>query len=176
MAVNEELTRRVRALLAGRPDVIEKRMFRGITFMVDGKMCVSVGDDRIMCRIDPERHAEAVRRPGCRTVEMGGRPYPGFVYVDGKALRGEKELRAWVEMALEFNPRAKASKGAKAAKPAKTAKPVAAPEAARSAAKKSAGTPAKGARAKSMRVRPAPAGKPAARKAAKAAPARKRKP
>jgi hypothetical protein len=43
MAVNEALTRRVRDLLAGTPKVVEKRMFRGITFMVDGKMCVSVG-------------------------------------------------------------------------------------------------------------------------------------
>ncbi len=34
-------------------NVEEKKMFRGMTFMVDGKMCVSVGDDEIMCRIDP---------------------------------------------------------------------------------------------------------------------------
>jgi TfoX/Sxy family transcriptional regulator of competence genes len=109
MAVNEKLTRRVRELLAGVPKVAEKRMFRGIAFMVDGKMCLSVGDDRLMCRIDPEAHAEAVSRPGCRTVEMGGRPYLGFVYVDEKNLATKRELRAWVERALEFNPRAKAS-------------------------------------------------------------------
>lgn len=112
--VNEKLTERVRALLADVPKVAEKRMFRGITFMVDGKMCVSVGDDRIMCRIDPELHAGAVKRPGCRTVEMGGRPYIGFVYVDEKALPSKRELKAWVDMALDFNARAKSSK-----KPAK---------------------------------------------------------
>lgn len=110
MAVNEKLTERVRQLLAEVPAVAEKKMFRGITFMVEGKMCVSVGDDRIMCRIDPELHAEAVRKPGCRTVEMGGRPYPGFVYVDEKHLATKRELRAWIDLALEFNPRATSSR------------------------------------------------------------------
>ncbi len=119
MAVNEKLTARVREMLAGVPRVAEKRMFRGIAFMVDDKMCVSVGDDRIMCRIDPDRHAEAVRKPGCRTVEMGGRPYLGFVYVDEKRLASAKELRAWVDLALDFNPRAKSSKRPKADRPRK---------------------------------------------------------
>jgi TfoX/Sxy family transcriptional regulator of competence genes len=111
--VNEKLTERVRRLLEEVPAVAEKRMFRGITFMVDGKMCVSVGDDRIMCRIDPERHAEAVRNPGCRTVEMGGRPYLGFVYVDEKRLKTKRELKRWIDLALDFNPRASSSRKAK---------------------------------------------------------------
>lgn len=109
MAINEKLTRRVRELLADTPRVAEKKMFRGITFMVDGKMCVSVSDDRIMCRIDPGTHAEAIKRPGCRTVEMGGRPYLGFVYVDEKSLTAKKDLKAWVDRALAFNPKATAS-------------------------------------------------------------------
>ena len=113
MAVNEKLTERVRRLLEEVPAVAEKRMFRGITFMVDGKMCVSVGDDRIMCRIDPERHAEAVRKPGCRTVEMGGRPYLGFVYVDEKHVKTKRELKRWIDLALDFNPRASSSRKAK---------------------------------------------------------------
>jgi TfoX/Sxy family transcriptional regulator of competence genes len=113
MAYNEKLTARVRTLLEGLPKVEEKRMFRGMTFMVDGKMCVSVGDDRIMCRIDPALHADAVKRTGCRTVEMGGRPYIGFVYVNEKHLPTRKELAYWVGLALDFNGRAKSSKGRK---------------------------------------------------------------
>ena len=122
MALNEKLTRRVRDLLADVPKVEEKRMFRGTAFMVDGKMCVTVGDDRIMCRIDPELHAESVRRPGCRTVIMGGKPYQGFVYVDEKSVPAKKDLKAWLDLALEFNPRAISSKKAskKASQPAKT--------------------------------------------------------
>jgi hypothetical protein len=37
-------------------------MFRGVTFMVNGKMCISVGEDRIMWRIDPELNEPAIEK------------------------------------------------------------------------------------------------------------------
>ncbi len=110
MTYNEKLTARVREALAGVRNVEEKRMFRGVTFMVNGKMCVTAGDDRIMCRIDPERHEEAIAKKGCRTVKMKGREYRGFVYVSEGAINTEKRLAFWVGLALDFNKRAKASK------------------------------------------------------------------
>jgi len=48
-------------------------MFRGITFMVNGKMCISVGNDELMCRIGPERNDEALEQPGCRQMMHGGK-------------------------------------------------------------------------------------------------------
>jgi hypothetical protein len=71
MAYSEKLAERVRMALAHIPAVEEKKMFRGITFMVNGKMCISVGDDMLMCRIDPELHATAIQKKGCRTVQRG---------------------------------------------------------------------------------------------------------
>ncbi len=53
MAYNEKLADRIREALARLPIVEGKRMFRGITFMVIGKMCVSVSGDEMMCRFDP---------------------------------------------------------------------------------------------------------------------------
>ena len=84
-------------------DAEEKRMFGGITFMVRGKMCVSVGRDRIMCRIDPDLHDSLLEREGCRTVVMKGRQYRGFVYVDARALKTQRELENWIGLALDYN-------------------------------------------------------------------------
>lgn len=84
-------------------------MFGGIAFLVRGKMCVTVGKDRIMCRIDPAIHDAALERKGCRTVVMKGRQYRGYVHVDSKAVGTESELNYWVRLALAFNKRAKAS-------------------------------------------------------------------
>ena len=52
---NEELASRVRAALAYTQHLEAKKMFGGITLMVGGRMCVSVGSDRLMCRIDPRQ-------------------------------------------------------------------------------------------------------------------------
>src|SRR5215471_19252284 len=110
MAVNEKLTKRVREALADLPNVEEKRMFSGITFMVNGKMCISVGNDRIMCRIDPDIHDEVVLRNGARGVHMKGREYRGYVYVNEEGIKTKKDFGFWVNLSLEFNKKAKASK------------------------------------------------------------------
>lgn len=43
MAQNIELTNRVRKALENVDGVEEKNMFRGTTFLVNGKLCISTG-------------------------------------------------------------------------------------------------------------------------------------
>jgi len=124
MAYSEVLANRVRELLAHLPDVQEKRMFRGVSFMVNDKMCVNISLDRLMCRIDPAIHDSLVEREGCVTVNMRGRDLKGWMYVDEDVLRTEKDLRFWVDLALAFNKDAKASVKKKP-KQAKKKRPVA---------------------------------------------------
>jgi TfoX/Sxy family transcriptional regulator of competence genes len=110
MAYNEKLTNRVREALAHLPKVEEKKMFRGVTFMVNGKMCITVGDTRLMCRIDPALHDEVVEKEHCKTVVMKGREYKGYVYVSEDAIKTKKSFDYWINLSLEFNVKAKASK------------------------------------------------------------------
>jgi TfoX/Sxy family transcriptional regulator of competence genes len=113
MAYNERLTNRLREALANVRNVEEKRMFSGITFMVNGKMCISAGDDRIMCRIDPAIHDQAIKRKGCTPVMMKGREYRGFVYVREEGIKSKTDFDYWVALALNFNKIAKAARPAK---------------------------------------------------------------
>ena len=113
MAIDEAMIEKVRKALARIPKVEEKKMFRGITFMVDGKMCLTVGDERIMVRLDPELHAAAVKRPGAQTVKMKGRDYKGYIYVGPEGWKAKKDFDYWVGLALDFNKKAKASRKAK---------------------------------------------------------------
>ncbi|MBA3647738.1 MAG: TfoX/Sxy family protein [Chitinophagales bacterium] len=110
MAYNPKLATRVREALTGILNVEEKRMFRGIAFMVNGKMCISVGDDEIMCRIDPALHNAAVEKKGCRTVKMRGREYKGWVLISKEGMKSKKDLNYWISLALDFNVAAKATK------------------------------------------------------------------
>lgn len=109
MAYNEKLADKVREALVHLPDVEEKKMFRGITFMVDGKMCICVGDDELMLRIDPALHDHLLGTQDCRTVKMRGREYKGYVLVSHSDLKTQKMFSYWLELALDFNKRAKAS-------------------------------------------------------------------
>jgi TfoX/Sxy family transcriptional regulator of competence genes len=109
MAYNEDLADRIRQGLAHLPRVEEKKMFGGIAFMVNGKMCLTAGTDRMMCRIDPNIHGQVLGKKGCRTVVMGGREYKGYVYVNEDSLQTETDFNYWLNLALEFNKKAKPS-------------------------------------------------------------------
>jgi hypothetical protein len=78
MAYNEQLTNRIREALAHLPKVEEKRMFRGVTFMINGKMCISAGNDEMMCRINLDMFEIALERNGCRPMVHGGRTMKGL--------------------------------------------------------------------------------------------------
>ena len=110
MAYNEKLTNRLRKALSHVPKTEEKRMFRGVAFMVNEKLCISVGDDEIMFRVDPLLHDQLIIKDGCRSVVMKGREYKGFVYVSEEGIKTKKDLDHWIQLALEFNKLAKSSK------------------------------------------------------------------
>ena len=109
MAHNEQLTTRVREALSGEKKVEEKRMFRGVGFMVNGKLCVSTGNDELMCRIDPELHDKVIQKNGVRSMEMKGRVYKGYVYIKEDAIKSKKDFDYWINLALDFNKIAKAA-------------------------------------------------------------------
>ncbi len=64
MAFDEKLNDRIREAMAHLPKVEEKHMFGGTCFMLNGKMCVGVVKDEMMCRIDPAVYEEALERKG----------------------------------------------------------------------------------------------------------------
>lgn len=110
MAYNEELARRVRQRLADLPNVEEKAMMGGLTFMYNGKMCVGIFKDELMCRIDPALHGELVEKTGCRTMDFTKRPMIGYVLIDDSGMRSGKEFDYWIQLCLAFNSKAKSSK------------------------------------------------------------------
>lgn len=110
MAYNVTIANRIREALSGIKNVEEKKMFRGITFMVNDKMCITVAADEIMCRIDPAIHGAMLEKKGCSTVTMKGREYKGYVLVKENVIRSKKELVYWLNVCLDFNKRAKSSK------------------------------------------------------------------
>ena len=109
MAINERLTSKLRQAFSNTSEVEEKKMFSGIAFMVNKKLCVTVGDNRIMCRVDPGLHDELIQKSGCSTVVMKGREYKGYIWVNESVLTTKKQIDYWVKLALDFNPKAKAT-------------------------------------------------------------------
>ena len=111
MAYDELLAERIRrGFKNARVRFEEKRMMGGLCFMVDGKMCVGVEKSRLMARIDPAAFESAMVKKGCVPMDFTGRPMRGFVFVNPEGLTTNARLDMWLNLALEFNPKAKSSK------------------------------------------------------------------
>jgi len=100
MAYDEVLAERIRTALRGRDDVVEKRMFGGITFMVAGRMACGVVHDDLMVRVGPEGHDEAIAQPHARPMDFTGKPMQGMVYVAPAGVATDDALRSWVDRAV----------------------------------------------------------------------------
>jgi len=50
MAYDEKLAVRIRERMSELPNVDEKEMMGGLVFMYNGKMCVGIIKDELMCR------------------------------------------------------------------------------------------------------------------------------
>lgn len=111
MGYSEKLAERVRKTLKSFPElkIEEKKMMGGLTFMVNCKMCVGILGDNLMARIDPDIYESALGRKGCREMDFTGRPMKGFVFISPEGTASKSALNYWVELALDFNKRAKAS-------------------------------------------------------------------
>jgi TfoX/Sxy family transcriptional regulator of competence genes len=111
MPYNEKLADRVREIIAiTHNNVEEKKMFSGLSFMVNDKMCVGVQKEQLMVRLDPNIFEEVLEKEGCIPMDHSGRIMKGFVFVNETALTTKKELSYWVNLALKYNKIAKASK------------------------------------------------------------------
>lgn len=110
MAYDEKLASRIRTLFIHQKKIEEKKMMGGLTFMVNSKMCVGILKDDLMVRLDPTVYDAALKRKGCREMNFTGKPMKGFVFVSPEGTNNKKDLLHWIDLALDFNKKAKLSK------------------------------------------------------------------
>ncbi len=102
MAYDEALADRIGVILKDQPNVVGKKMFGGIAFMVSGNMCCGVVKDTLMLRVGAENYESLLSQTHAREMDFTGKSMKGMIYVDPEGLKSEEELKTWVERALEF--------------------------------------------------------------------------
>ena len=103
MAYDEGLAERLRGVFAGHADVVEKKMFGGLAFMVRGSMCVGVNGEELMARVGPDQYDESLALPHARHMDFTGRPMKGFVFIGTDGVESDDDLSEWVDRCLSFN-------------------------------------------------------------------------
>jgi TfoX/Sxy family transcriptional regulator of competence genes len=103
MAYDEDLAERIRELLAGEPDLTEKKMFGGLAFLIGGNMAVAAsGQGGALVRADPASSETLVATTNARLMEMRGREMRGWLRLDSEHIRTKRQLARWVELGATY--------------------------------------------------------------------------
>lgn len=102
MAFDEQLAERIRSSLGKRKGLVEKKMFGGVAFLLNGNMCVGVHKSDLIVRLAPEETETALAQPHTRRFDLTGRPMKGWILVQSAGLNTEAKLRSWVQVAVEY--------------------------------------------------------------------------
>jgi TfoX/Sxy family transcriptional regulator of competence genes len=102
LVYNEQLASKIRTIVARRKGWTEKKMFGGIAFMLNGKMCCGVIKDDLLVRVGAERNDEALALANSRPMDFTGKPMKGFIYVDSKGWSKDAALKKWVDMGIDY--------------------------------------------------------------------------
>jgi TfoX/Sxy family transcriptional regulator of competence genes len=103
MAFDEDLAHRIRECLQDQAAVVEKRMFGGLAFLINGNLAVSAsGRGGLMLRVDPAESPDLVAKPHAERMVMRGREMDGWLRIDEGGVRTKRELQRWVKIGVTY--------------------------------------------------------------------------
>ena len=101
MAYNIKLAERIRVQLEGIP-FVEKKMFGGVGFLLNGNMACGVNRDDLIVRVDPAKHNALLKIAHVHPFDMTGRPMKGWLVVEADGVKTDKQLSTWIKQGIEF--------------------------------------------------------------------------
>lgn len=101
MPYNLKLAERIRSQLDGIP-FVEKKMFGGVGFLLNGNMACGVNKDNLIVRIDPEKQNALLKESYAKPFDLTGRPMKGWLVVEAEGFKTDKQLNTWVKEGVGF--------------------------------------------------------------------------
>src|SRR5690606_34969800 len=90
MPYDEDLAHRTRQLLSHRLDLVERKMFGGLAFMLAGNMACGIAGEALIVRVGPDAYQRALESPFAGEFDFTGRPLRGLVLVDPEGVETDE--------------------------------------------------------------------------------------
>ena len=101
MAYDIKLAELMRVELKGLP-FVEKKMFGGVGFLLQGNMACGLYKEDMVVRIDPARHEALLKKKHVKPFTLRGCPMKGWVLVEPAGCKTKKQISTWVKESVEF--------------------------------------------------------------------------
>ena len=102
MAYNMDLEDRIEDLTGSWPDIVKKKMFGGICYLIRGNMGFGIWKDFLIVRAGQEKAERSLSEEGILPFDVTGRPMKGWIMVDGSLWEDPEELETWLVTGRDF--------------------------------------------------------------------------
>jgi TfoX/Sxy family transcriptional regulator of competence genes len=103
MSYDQILAERIRFTLKDHPEIVEKKMFGGVGFMINGNLACGVQADDLIVRIGVDSNAKALSLPHVRPfMPVPGKPMAGWILVAPEGTSTDHDLQNWVITGYEY--------------------------------------------------------------------------
>jgi hypothetical protein len=102
VSYSEELADRIRETIDSRPGGVERKMFGGVAWMVNGNMACGVIGEDLMVRLDRDEAEQALREEHVGPMDFTGRPMRGFIVVEAAGIADAHDLGRWVDTGADY--------------------------------------------------------------------------
>ncbi len=102
MTYNQELGERLRKRMKPVRGAVEKSMFGGIGFVLNGNMACGINKDDLIVRLNEADFEKALKQPHVRIFNMTGRPMKGWIMVASGGYASDKQLQDWIDRAVAY--------------------------------------------------------------------------
>ncbi len=102
MAYDEGLAERIREYFQSRSDVVEKKMFGGLCYIVSQHMCCGIVKETLMARVGADNYDSSLGKKHVSEMDFTGKAMKGMIYVSPEGVETDSELAEWLNLCIEF--------------------------------------------------------------------------
>jgi TfoX/Sxy family transcriptional regulator of competence genes len=87
----------------GTKKFVEKRMFGGLSFLVNGNMCCGAHKRELIVRFDPNDHQAVMKDSDLREFDLSSKPsMKGWALLTARACASDAKLKKWIAFSLSY--------------------------------------------------------------------------
>ena len=102
MPCDDQLVARVRAVLKRTRGTVERRMFGGVCFTLNGNMVCGVVNTDLMARVGSDKYDDALKQPHVREMDFTGRAMKGYVFISAPGTKSDPSLKYWIKAGIAY--------------------------------------------------------------------------
>lgn len=102
MSYDPGLAARLAEVLAGHDGMLEKKMFGGIGWLLNGHMCVGIYKTLLVLRVGVEVAEVLLKHPHVKEMDITGKVMKGWAMVTPKGYASDEALADYVACAVRF--------------------------------------------------------------------------